>query len=313
MDTVAQKQAQVVSYRLPSFGTYSASLSVSYWFGLARNVQDSGLNIDIDHSANMVDAKNSETRTRINYVRLLGTQGSAMEHGVPELIYSTGQAPTDGVSAVKLLALANQLGMKVYSINNANLNVILPLLIVDASVKNEISNAASAGKEVVISQSNLTLGSWTGVGYTITDPLTGAGAYKISGGTNGGFLEALKWLVKGYVVKLAATAHILGLDDIAGTVGRWGSLAGFVIGLIDIALKCAGNADAFSNVVTAYTLATLLAIAATAFLAIFIGFWWVLLAGIFLAYVVGLIKNWLVNNFGCLAAQILRARITAFA
>jgi hypothetical protein len=33
--------------------------------------------------------------------------------------------------------------------------------------------------------------SWTGSGYTILDPATGAGAYKIAGGSNGGFLH---WL-----------------------------------------------------------------------------------------------------------------------
>ena len=49
----------------------------------------------------------------------------------------------------------------------------------------EIQNALAAGKEVTVHQSPITQSGWTGSGYIITDPATGAGAYKISGGANG--------------------------------------------------------------------------------------------------------------------------------
>jgi hypothetical protein len=53
----------------------------------------------------------------------------------------------------------------------------------------EMQNALSIGKEVTVHQSPINQSGWTGTGYIITDPATGAGAYKISGGANGGFLE----------------------------------------------------------------------------------------------------------------------------
>jgi hypothetical protein len=40
-----------------------------------------------------------------------------------------------------------------------------------------------------VHQSPITQSGWTGTGYIITDPVTGAGAYKISGGANGAFLQ----------------------------------------------------------------------------------------------------------------------------
>jgi hypothetical protein len=56
---------------------------------------------------------------------------------------------------------------------------------------NEMQNALSAGKEVTVHQSPINQSGWTGSGYIITDPATGAGAYKISGGANGAFVNGL--------------------------------------------------------------------------------------------------------------------------
>jgi hypothetical protein len=52
-----------------------------------------------------------------------------------------------------------------------------------------VQNAVNAGKEVTISQAKITYSGWTGAGYTIVDPTTGAGSYLIEGGANGGWLE----------------------------------------------------------------------------------------------------------------------------
>ena len=62
----------------------------------------------------------------------------------------------------------------------------LPQLQQSADVMDEIQNAIAAGKEVTVSQGTVTVGGWTGAGYIIVDPQTGAGAYMIEGGANGG-------------------------------------------------------------------------------------------------------------------------------
>jgi hypothetical protein len=53
----------------------------------------------------------------------------------------------------------------------------------------EMQNALSIGKEVTVHQSPITQSGWTGTGYIIADPVTGAGAYKISGGANGAWFS----------------------------------------------------------------------------------------------------------------------------
>ena len=49
-----------------------------------------------------------------------------------------------------------------------------------------------AGKEVTFHEKSINAHGWTGVGYIIVDPDTGAGAYLIEGKGNGGDLAAKK-------------------------------------------------------------------------------------------------------------------------
>jgi hypothetical protein len=114
-----------------------------------------------------------------------GMNGSSLEHAVPEQMFSTQENPVEGISAVKALQIANNQGIPIYTIKQSNINTILPQLQVDADVKTAIQNAVNAGKEVTVSKTNITLNGWTGCGYIIINPSTGAGAYMISGGLSG--------------------------------------------------------------------------------------------------------------------------------
>lgn len=50
----------------------------------------------------------------------------------------------------------------------------------------DIQAAVNAGMVVTVSQGPVSYNGWQGTGYIIKDPATGTGAYKISGGANGG-------------------------------------------------------------------------------------------------------------------------------
>ena len=106
----------------------------------------------------------------------------------------------DAISAVKALQKANAQGQKIYTITQANQAEILPQLHLGADVINDITAALRVGKEVTTHTDLVSIpGGWTGAGYIILDPITGAGAYLISGGLNGGqlILDKLKeffWL-----------------------------------------------------------------------------------------------------------------------
>ena len=143
----------------------------------------------------------------LNQGRPLGSSDS-----VPEQLFSTPENPVEGISTVKALKMANDQGIPIYTINQQNISSVLPQLQVDQQVKADIQNAVNAGKVVTVSKSNVSLKGWTGCGYIITDPETGAGAYMISGGTNGGFMYifwTVMWVLAWVTLITAVTVFVV--------------------------------------------------------------------------------------------------------
>lgn len=147
-----------------------------------------GLAKDADRLLTLTKALNGDQAKPKQFFLSSGMNSSALEHSVPERLFSTPENPAQGISAVKALQFANEQGIPVYTINQTNINAVLPQLQVDADVKTDIQNAVNAGKEVTVSKTEITFNGWTGCGYVIIDPITGAGAYMISGGMNGGIM-----------------------------------------------------------------------------------------------------------------------------
>ncbi len=54
------------------------------------------------------------------------------------------------------------------------------------NTRSRVQQALDAGHEVTIHERPITESGWKGAGYTLIDPTTGAGAYLIDGGSNGG-------------------------------------------------------------------------------------------------------------------------------
>jgi hypothetical protein len=77
-------------------------------------------------------------------------------------------------------------GAKVYRIDQSNIATVLPQLTLNETVKSDISNAVAAGKYSIVPERGINSGSSQWTGYYIIDPVTGAGAYLIDGGYNGG-------------------------------------------------------------------------------------------------------------------------------
>ena len=103
-------------------------------------------------------------------------------------MFVTPEDPGEGISAVKALSKAAQQGQRIYHITPANAATVLPNIHIDAAAKSEITAALNAGKEVTTHTDPISVPGWSGAGYVIFDPVTGDGAYKISGGANGGWL-----------------------------------------------------------------------------------------------------------------------------
>ncbi|WP_197470131.1 hypothetical protein, partial [Oleiphilus sp. HI0117] len=71
------------------------------------------------------------------------------------------------------------------SANSSQLNFIT----IDDGARAEIQAALVQGLEVTVHENPITVNGWQGSGYEIIDPEYGVGAYKISGGASGGFLD----------------------------------------------------------------------------------------------------------------------------
>lgn len=81
-------------------------------------------------------------------------------------------------------------GQRIFMLDGTNMSSVLPLLQLAPDVLSDISNAINNGLSVITHERNITIDGWTGAGYVIADPKTGGGAYRISGGANGGNIQS---------------------------------------------------------------------------------------------------------------------------
>ncbi|MCF6258154.1 MAG: transglutaminase-like domain-containing protein [Gammaproteobacteria bacterium] len=211
-DKLAALSSGIVQYRLPSFGIFSTRLSTQYWFGLPRNVSFSGLGMDVDHYTYQAVDKRGDRAAWVNYNLMTGARASAMEHLVPEQMFSTVENPAQGISAVKALAIASAEGQRIWTIDQNNLNTALAAINLDADIENEIRSAVNAGKVATTHDTPVAFAGSTVTGYLLIDPATGAGAYKISGGANGAwlFIAVVAFLIAMIIFNLL-TRNIQGL------------------------------------------------------------------------------------------------------
>jgi len=210
-----------LAYRLPSFGTFSTNLNPVYSFGVPRQVEMSGIMVDMDVVNQSVWTKDNDAQLVKTVVQQIGMQTSAWEHKIPEMLFSSEEYPGEAVSAVKALGVAAAEGQRIYQITKDNVDAVLPTLNIGFKIKREIKDSVAVGKVATVSQNNITVGSWTGVGYIIADADTGAGAYRISGGSNGAHYMGF---FIGFFLTLAIVSSMLGA--IIASV-----LAAFMLGL----------------------------------------------------------------------------------
>lgn len=208
---MVNRSGKVLSYRLPSFGTFSTSLKPSYFFGIPQRVKMGGIRVNIDFLNKSLWTTDNDKSVMVAITQQLGMMASAWEHRIPEMLFTDEEHPGEAVSAVKALAVAAKEGQRIYTVTAENVGSVLPVLNVRADVKDDIRNAVAIGKIATISQNQVSVGGWTGVGYIITDPEIGTGAYLISGGLNGGYIVGLSigvgagMFILGSMVELSST------------------------------------------------------------------------------------------------------------
>jgi hypothetical protein len=160
----------------------SLSPSVSYTFDTPHKIQQVGMQMDVQRYVTSQKSLNGNKDKERAFILSKGLISSALEHIVFEALHEGSK----GMSALKALMVASELGIPVYKVDLTNSQNILPKLQVSPEILKDISNAINSEKEVIIPERNFQYNAWSGNGYIILDPETGAGTYMISGGLAGG-------------------------------------------------------------------------------------------------------------------------------
>lgn len=187
-DRIAQANSNIIDHSLMSFGTFSTYIQPKQVYGLTTAARLSGMMMDIDRLGSQTVDKDNQRDKLVAYMMAQGPRQSANENLIPEALFddpATTEQEVEAVSAVKALQLAAQQSQKIFTITQDNLSQVLPQLAHKATVIQDVKNAVAAGKIVTISQTMISYKGWTGTGYILLDPQTGAGAYLIGGGQDG--------------------------------------------------------------------------------------------------------------------------------
>ncbi len=225
--TLLQRQSSIAHEMLSSAGTYGYVPKVNYLFGLPSTISLGGIEMDLDAFAVFTTSLDGDNTSKIDYIFKVGLLSSALEHSIPEEMYTDSLTPGEAVSAVKALQIANGSGQRVYNINSSNYSNILPDLNLSASVLAEIQSAVNSNKTVITHSDNVTVNGWSGAGYIIFDNETGDGAYRIDGGLNGAFFTA--FVIVAYTITITITA-IISLFG-SGGIGALLTFEGYLLGL----------------------------------------------------------------------------------
>jgi len=177
-----------LKYLAAGFGTFGYEPNVRYFFGFPQAITPGGIALDI-RVTRVLGNKTVDPEAYKNLSLQTGILSSTLEHAVPEQMFTTDpNNPVQAVSAVKAIQLAQQQGQRIYHITQANKATALPNIGQNIQTLNDIQNALAVGKEVITHTNPISVPGWTGAGYIIFDPDTGEGAYRITGGGNGGFI-----------------------------------------------------------------------------------------------------------------------------
>jgi hypothetical protein len=152
----------------------------TFLFGEPQSIEWRGLFVDADVRISEPVPIDANDRQR-EFLRLSGLAGSELEARVLQ-----ENLEVDSISAAHLLQLARAAGIAVHDIDAANVATTLPLLQTAEAVKSDVADAVNQGWRVTIPERDFVRNIWSGIGYIVVDPASGAGGYFISGGLAGG-------------------------------------------------------------------------------------------------------------------------------
>ncbi|MCM1508445.1 MAG: VWA domain-containing protein [Ruminococcus flavefaciens] len=210
-----------------SYGVFSYVPNIETGKGLVKNIElkkEGSFTVDIIGNSCSTISYNGNTDDEHNYMFAVGYVSSYLESLVLEQF--TG---LDSVSTAKVFSLSAMNNIDISVICSANYDEIDNLK-VNLSDIQEIKEAVSEGKIVLVPNKNISVNSWKGTGYIIHDKATGEVSFKLTSGLNGGattgsivadYLCILFWSMIDYAGAfklLVTTVDLLLCGNIVGMV-----------------------------------------------------------------------------------------------
>lgn len=177
MSDISAKSNKISWNREPSEGFMSRDLKVWSFFGIPMQVNPGSIGLDVGLNRFIPVSTSGNQDSERDWMITSGSISSACEHAIIEQLYGIA-----AVSTEKILVLANQQGMPIYNINKDNINQILPTFWLPSNVRQNITDYVNAGYTAIVPQSSIQLNQWSGYGWQVIDPNTGAAGYFIAGG-----------------------------------------------------------------------------------------------------------------------------------
>lgn len=150
-------------------------------YGIITGLAAGSMYIDVDADDHAVISLTGDEKTARAYMMAAGNVSSLYESIVWEQL--TGY---ESVSTMSVFRKAKEEGIELLQFSKDNLEAQMAKLNTDDGIKQAIRTAVTNGSIVTIPAEDVTIGGWSGTGYIILDPTSGAGSYMISGGRNGG-------------------------------------------------------------------------------------------------------------------------------
>jgi len=161
--------SDVVAFRAPSMGVARTVLVTDWFFGVPQDVEFKGVALEIERLLLQGVARDNSATKTSRFKRQAGRLGSALA----SLVLEQGFSETPGISALRALAAALDVGQRIYTLDSETASAILPTLGLSDEASELISRLLLADWQVTVPAGSVTLESWNGLGTGGTDVLTG--------------------------------------------------------------------------------------------------------------------------------------------
>lgn len=189
---------KVVAVNHISLGFVCKEVKPVYLLWWLWQLVQGGAHIDVVRSLVCPVSKTGNPEDTPKWMGMRGFIGTNMESGMLETLYGIKDDGIEGVSieAVstgRIFHEASQQGISLIKLDNPDtLEAVLATVSAHRVVKNHIRSHVLAGYVVLIPQYGVTIGGWSGQGWMVINPISGAAGYMICGSLhniiNGGSL-----------------------------------------------------------------------------------------------------------------------------